>query len=541
MRTSRQILLAHAVGCGWLRVVAGGWRGFFQLAFSIEYMDHGLAGTSSFIIPTGPGENMLRPWDLRIVLARDTALPAYLQIANTLIEAIRGGRLAPGSALPGTRELASRIGVNRKTVQQSYDELVAQGWLTAESTRGTFVSALLPVIERQPDSKAPRVPKTEFQLRRTAPDLPFVASAPGMLTFDDGAPDTRLMPADMVARTYRRALLEKSHHNRLGYADPRGSLGLREAVAAMLRADRGLNCGPENICITRGSQMAIFLSARLLAEPGDAIAFETLSYPPAREAFRAAGAEICAVGMDEHGLDVDALEALCRRKTIRAIYVTPHHQFPTTIVLPPERRIRLASLAEQYNFAIVEDDYDHEFHFSHRPLLPMANAQGFGRLLYIGSLSKLLSPSLRIGYLVGSKRLIDRAAAEVMMIDRQGDPVTEAAAAELMTTGVLKSHARKVLRIYAARREMLAANLARHFGEHLHFTQPQGGLALWVNFGAGTDTVALAQAARRQNVAFTPGQFFATDGTKNSGARLGFGSMDEAELSEAVQRLRWAV
>jgi GntR family transcriptional regulator/MocR family aminotransferase len=307
----------------------------------------------------------------------------------------------------------------------------------------------------------------------------------------------------------------------------------------MLRADRGLECGPDNICITRGSQMAIFLSAKLLAEPGDSVAIEALSYPPAREAFLAAGAAIHAVQMDEQGLNVDDLESLCRRTRLRAIYLTPHHQFPTTVVLPPERRIRLAALAEEHDFAIVEDDYDHEFHFSHRPLLPLASAQGFGRLAYIGSLSKLLSPSLRIGYLVGNKTLIDRAAAAVMMIDRQGDPVTEAAAAELMATGALKSHARKVLRIYAARREFLAARLRAAFGDEVAFTLPQGGLALWALF-ATADLPALAAAARESGVGFTPGQAFATNGAKLRGARLGFGSMDEGELAEAVRRLRKA-
>jgi len=472
-------------------------------------------------------------------LVRDAAQPAYLQIAGALIEAIRTGRLAPGSALPGTRELAARVGVNRKTVQQSFDELVAQGWLTTEATRGTFVSAALPIIEPAPAARVFAAAEPAFLLRRAPPDLPYVAPLPGMLVFDDGAPDTRLMPAEFFARAYRRALLQAAAGNRLGYGDPRGSLVLREAVAEMLRADRGLSCTAENICITRGSQMAIFLSARLLAQKGDHVAIETLSYPPAREAFLSAGAAIHAVEMDEAGLNPDALEALCARQAIRAVYVTPHHQFPTTVVLPPERRIRLAALAEKYGFAIVEDDYDHEFHFSHRPLLPLASAHGFSGLVYIGSLSKLLSPSLRIGYLVGSKKLIDRAAAEVMMIDRMGDPVTEAAAAALMSTGALKSHARKVLRIYAARRDVLAEALTREFGEEVAFALPQGGLALWVRF-VGVDLERLAAAGRRELVGVTPGHAFATNGLKVAGARLGFGGLDEDEIAGAVKRLRRA-
>jgi len=484
---------------------------------------------------------MLRPWDLQIVLERGGAIPAWQQIENAIIDAIRRGRLTPGAALPGTRDLAARIGVNRKTVQQAYDELAAQGWLTMEATRGSFVSAMLPVIENHVTQAGAAPATTDFPLRGAAPDLPVIMPVPGILRFDDGTPDTRLMPAELVARAYRRALLEASRRNRLGYGDPRGSLALREAVAAMLRADRGLDCTGANICITRGSQMAIYLAARLLAERGDAVAIESLSYPPAREAFRAAGAITLSIALDEQGMKLDELEALCRHAPVRAIYVTPHHQFPTTIVLPQQRRIQLLALAEQYGFAIVEDDYDHEFHFSHRPMLPLASAHGFGRLLYIGSLSKLLSPSLRIGYLVAAVPVIKRAAAEIMMIDRQGDPVNEAAAAELMTTGALKSHTRKVLRIYAQRREFLAAALRARLGDAVEFLLPQGGLALWVNFAPEIDVQALSLRALGKGVGMTPGQAFATNRHKTNGARLGFGSLDETELLAAVERLAKAL
>ncbi len=488
---------------------------------------------------------MLRPWDLQIALERDHAMPAYLQVAYMLIDAIRSGRLQPGSVLPGTRKLAAQAGVNRKTIQESYDELVAQGWLTAEPTRGTFVSTLLPAV---PVQSAPGIAATReaaFSLRGVAPDLDARLPPAGTLVFDDGAPDTRLMPAELVARAYRRALLHGARNNRLGYGDPRGGSSLRAAVAEMLKADRGLDCTPDNICITRGSQMGIFLSARLLAGPGDAVAFEALTYPPAREAFRAVGAEICSVAIDDQGMRMDALEALCQTRPLRAVYVTPHHHFPTTAAMPPERRITLLALAERFGFVIVEDDYDHEFHFGRRPLLPLASAHGFGRLIYIGSLSKLLSPSLRIGYLVAARTVISRAAAEIMMIDRQGDPVTEAAAAELMATGALKNHARKVLRVYAERRGFLAGALRREFGASLEFTPPPGGLALWVNFPPGTDGEALdgealAKAGLRHGVALTQGQAFASNGEKVRGVRLGFGSMAPDELAEAVRRLRLA-
>jgi GntR family transcriptional regulator/MocR family aminotransferase len=174
-------------------------------------------------------------------------------------------------------------------------------------------------------------------------------------------------------------------------------------------------------------------------------------------------------------------------------------------------------------------------------MLPLASAHGFSRLLYIGSLSKLLSPSLRIGYLVAAEDVINRAAAEIMMIDRQGDPVNEAAAAELMTSGALKSHTRKVLRIYAQRREFLAATLLAKLGDNIEFLLPQGGLALWVNFAPHIDVAALAGRGLAQGVGITPGQAFATNLHKTNGARLGFGSLDEFELRTAVERLAKAI
>jgi GntR family transcriptional regulator / MocR family aminotransferase len=482
---------------------------------------------------------MLRPWDLHITLDREAAQPAYLQIAHAIMDGIKRGRLAPGSALPGTRELGQKVGANRKTIQQAYEELVAQGWLTAEAKRGTFVSAALPVVEevQAPQPYAPAA--AAFTLRRAAPNLPYVPAKRGVLVFDDGAPDTRLMPAPLVARAWRRALLEASRKNLLGYGDPRGLLTLRQAVADMLNTDRGLNVSADNICITRGSQMAIYLASRLLVQSGDFAAIETLSYPPAREAFAAAGAHTVPVGLDEQGMCIDGLEEACRRQRIRAVYVTPHHQFPTTVTMPPERRIRLLALAEEHEFVIVEDDYDHEFHFAHRPVLPLASAQNWERLLYIGSLSKLLSPSLRIGYLVGAEDVIARAGAEIMMIDRQGDPATEAAAAELMRDGVLKSHTRKVLRLYEERRECLAEALRAALGEKATFSVPQGGLALWVNFAPGITLSPAALAA--QKIGITPGQAFATNGHGTNGARLGFGSMHEAELRDSVARLARAL
>jgi GntR family transcriptional regulator/MocR family aminotransferase len=489
---------------------------------------------------------MLRPWHLRIIIRREVRTAVYLQIAHALIEEIRRGRLPPGSALPGTRELADSLDVNRKTIVQAYDELAAQAWVATDRTRGTFVSSELPEVNGYHRAERRGAPahmpdKPDFRLTGAAPNLPLLLPEGNALMFDDGAPDTREVPVVALARAYRSALTRAARRNRLGYGDPRGSLELRAAVSTMLNVDRGLSTTPDNICLTRGSQMAIYIAARILAAPKDTVVVEALSYPPARESFRAAGAEVVAVDLDTQGMRLDHLEDICRKKRVRAIYVTPHHQFPTTVLLKPDRRLRLLALAEQFGFAIVEDDYDHEFHFVHQPMLPLISFDLWGKVVYIGSMSKLLTPSLRLGYLAAPKAFIDRAAAEIMMIDRQGDPATELAVAELIADGEIHRHTRKAMRLYAERRLRMAAVLTERFQGRIEFALPDGGLAIWARFTEKVDMDTLMRVARAKGVQILSAAAFTISGRPLRATRLGFASLNEAELDLATKRLRQAL
>jgi GntR family transcriptional regulator/MocR family aminotransferase len=488
---------------------------------------------------------MLRPWHVSLAISRGSRTAVYLQVAHAVIEEIRRGRLAPGDALPGTRELAETLKVSRKTIVSAYEELSIQGWGVTEAKRGTFVSRTLPLVSPPAEiSPAPQsvtsIQTSMITLRRPAPDAPILRTDDELLTFDDGSPDTRIVPTAELGRAYRRSLAAAARINRLGYGDPRGLARLRQALSAMLNLDRGLSSTPDNICTVRGSQMGIYLAARALAAPGDAVALEALSYPPAREAFRAAGAEVLTVGLDDQGLDLAALEALCRRRRIRAVYVTPHHQFPTTVLMRPDRRMRLLLLAEQFDFAVVEDDYDHEFHFTHQPMLPLASADRLGRVIYIGSMSKILTPSVRLGYVAAAKPVIDRLALEAALIDRQGDPATEAAIAEMIEAGEIKRHTRRALRVYGERRQAFAGLLREKLAGRAEFKLPDGGLAVWVNFAEGVDPDELAAAALARRLRFYPGAAFAIDGRPVNGARLGYARLNEAELGQAVDRLRRA-
>lgn len=488
---------------------------------------------------------MLRPWKMKLAIQRDHTLPVHLQIAQYLADEIRRGRLVPGSALPGTREVAADLAVNRKTVVLAFEELAAQGWVSTQGRRGTFVAARLPGLLPEARAHAAAASPIAFgeppySLYGQALEHAPAGGERAAVVFSDGVPDARLIPYDVLGRAYRRALIDTARRNGLGYGDPRGDPALRQSVARMLADERGLQAGPGNVCIVRGSQMGIYLAARLLVRPGDHVAVEALSYPPAREAFRAAGAEVHGLAMDADGMRPDELEKLCRRTRIRAVYLTPHHQFPTTRLMPAERRVHLLMLAEQFDFAIVEDDYDHEFHFSHRPMFPMASVDRSGRVIYVGSLSKVLAPGLRVGYVVGAPALIDRCAAEILLIDRQGNPVTERAVSDLMDSGELKRHIRRALRVYEARRSLMAGRAAQ-LPPQVAFTLPPGGLALWLRLDSGVDDEALIRLAREEGVQIPSSRPFCATGGLPGGLRLGYASLAPAEIEAGLDGLARAL
>jgi len=484
---------------------------------------------------------MLRPWKLVLAqrLKPDGETPLYMQIVHALIHEIQRGRLPPGSFLPSSRELAAALGVNRKTIVVAYEELVAQGWLDSLGRRGTIVSESLPESETAPAQGLPSSFEPEHAIAypfRRPPDRPIAVPPGTWLKLDEGAPDGRLFPAELLGRAYRGAALRASAAGRLLYRDPRGSPLLRESVAAMLRSERGLMVGPENICITRGSQMGIFLAARILSRPGSVVLVEELTYEPAVAAFRACGIEPIPVRLDAGGLDVQDVERACRAHRVCAIFLTPHHQFPTTVSLRPERRLRLLELARQFGFAVIEDDYDHEFRFGSQPLLPMASYAP-EHVLYVGALSKLLLPALRIGYVAAPERVIDALAYEVSLIDGMGNTLTEEAVAELIDSGEVRRHARKATQIYAGRRDAFARAVGEAFGEMVDLQLPQGGLALWLAF---RDHVALDRVERRApglGLSFAPSHSYMAHPNADRGLRLGFASLDEADAAAAIAAL----
>ncbi|MDI1298079.1 PLP-dependent aminotransferase family protein [Methylotenera sp.] len=478
---------------------------------------------------------MLRPWELSLTIERESGTAIYVQITQKIIENIQNGRFTSGIALPGTRELAKKINVNRKTVIQAYDELIAQGWLICESKRGTFVSSQ--VMTGSQKSATP--PHTVYPLPTDVTPILGKRHAHEFIHFNEGLPDSRLIPFEMLARAMRHALITSARNGKSAYSNPKGTMILCEAILQMLNMERALHARIENICIVRGSQMGIFLTARIFVKTGDYIAMEHLTNTLAREAFKSCGANILSVAHDLEGIDVSHLEALCHQHKIRAVYVTPNHQIPTTICMSQARRQQLLALAERYDFLIIEDDSDFEFNYT-RHTLPLASMQPSKNVIYIGSLSKVLAPGFRIGYIVASADVIEQCAAQITLIDRQGDSISELAVAELLFTGEIKKHNLRTLKIYKERCNYMASLLSKELNGFVDFQQPQNGLAIWLNINQVVDIHLLSADAALEKVSFTSTASLSHISGQSLGIRLGFANLNNDEIYLGIKRLKSA-
>ena len=461
--------------------------------------------------------------------------PMFLRIARAIARDIGRGRLKPGAPLPGSRTFAATLGVHRNTVLAAYRELEAEGYTETLPARETRVRTELP--ERAP-RRARRAPTLDpdrhaFPLNRPPFDVVSPPPPNAAIALLGGLPDLRLLPTTALARAYRRAVTRRTP-SLFGYGDPRGEEVLRRALAVTLSRARGLAIDGDDVLVTRGSQMALFLAARTLVAPGEVVLVEGLGYRPAWEALRAAGAKLEPIVVDRGGIDVSAVRERCERGGVRAIYVTPHHQYPTTVLLSSARRLELLAIAREHQVAILEDDYDHEFHYEGRPVLPLKSADEAGSVVYLGSFSKVLAPALRVGFLVAPRPLLTRAAAHRAIVDRQGDRLLEHALADLMEEGELLRHARRMRRLYQVRRGALVGALTAHLGDHLSFELPVGGMALWAH-ARGVDVDAWAARCGARGVVLQTARRFTFDAKRRPYLRLGFAAEPEARIQRAVE------
>jgi GntR family transcriptional regulator/MocR family aminotransferase len=478
--------------------------------------------------------------------------PLYQQLESEIIQLICRGILKPGQALPSSRELAQSLKLSRKTVMATYEELNAQGWVETRDRSGVYVSGHLP------DSSDATIKKNSQKLIRSwQPGYPFITKkaseelnitnpnidndAPGTPTphyrIDDGFPDPRIAPIEQIMREFRR--FGKGHltDRFLMYGPEQGSYRLRVELAKFLNRTRGMQVTENEILITKGTQMAIYLTARLLIRPGDTVFVPEPGYKDANQTFKLAGANLVFIPMDKEGIDVDRVEQLCKKKAPRMIYIIPHHHRPTTVTLSAERRMRLMSLASKYGFALLEDDYDFDYHFTSDPLFPLASLDTGGHIIYAGSFCKSIAPGIRIGFMVAPEVIINEAAAIRKLIDRQGERLLEEAIAELLSTGEISRHLKKSRKIYQERLENTCRLLREQLSEYLTFDRPNGGLAIWAAYKKNINarTVALNAGKLGLNISDGSNYFFQPDiSMSHNFVRIGYCSLDETEMAGAI-------
>jgi len=479
-------------------------------------------------------------WEIAVQLGAADKQPLFQQIAIAIATDIERGRLAVGTRLASSRRLALQLGVNRNTVIAAYDELCARGWIAIEPARGAFVvgvpggGRLDAAIDHE--AMLPASDGVGFDMPAPIAMAAPVPRTPNGLLLLGGVPELRHLPVRALARAYRAALTGTQGRRLVDYAHPQGNPRLRVAVAEMVSRVRGVAASADAIAIVRGSQQGLYLAARALIRAGDVVAVEELGYSPAWRVLELAGATLVPIPVDDEGLDVDALDALSAARHVRAVYLTPHHQYPTTVTLSPERRTRLLELARKRRMIVLEDDYDFDFHYDGRPVLPLAASDRHGVVVYFGTMSKCLAPGLRVGYVVAPPAVARHLAAYRRFVDGQGDAVLEHAIATLLEDGEIQRHTRRALAVYKRRRDALCEALSRRL-PRLELRIPTGGMAVWAKTPSDVDPDAWVRRGALAGVSFQAGSMFRFDREPSPFLRLGFAACDEAELDEAVERM----
>jgi GntR family transcriptional regulator/MocR family aminotransferase len=487
------------------------------------------------------GSPVTLPWKTMFRIQKSAERAVYLQLSDAVIIEIKNGIIKPGTKMPGTRMMAKELNLHRQTVVKAYDELYSQGWFELVKSKGTFVS------ERLPEVKPRRlVSEKEENIFSLKTGYTFKINAaihnpakPNRETngFHDG-PDVRLVPADLLSRGVKSVLARKTGRLLLSYIDVEGTSYVRKAISDYLNASRGLQTHESNILVTRGTQMAMFLLAYVLLSKDDLMITADIGFRYAELTFMQAGIKFIKVPVDGEGIDVDAVERVCRRKKIRALYVTSHHHYPTTVTLSASRRMKLLQLAEQYGFIIIEDDYDYEFHYESSPILPLASADRSGMVVYIGSFSKTITPGIRMGYIAAPPNLILELSKLRMLVDAQGEAVMEQVIAELLNEGEIRRHMKKALKVYHERRDFMCAMLKEKLSDAIDFKIPQGGLSIWANYDKSISIPELSVKLFKKEVVLSSGRLHdISAGRKLNSTRMGFGWMNMREAEKAVNIL----
>jgi GntR family transcriptional regulator/MocR family aminotransferase len=485
-----------------------------------------------------------------ISVDRRAANPLHKQIYDGYRAAILRGDLRPNQRIPSSRELASELRVSRFPVLNAYAQLLAEGYFESRVGAGTFVSGSLPEQqlsdqwERWPDSRSQSAPAVPSGPRNVAnrsllyPVFPPSPALRGWGAFGVHQPAFDQFPfqiwSSLVARHSRNP-----HASAIHNVDPRGSERFRVAVGDYLRTARGVQCDPGQIMIVSGSQQALDITARVLVDPGDPVWVEEPGYRLERAVLAAAECRLIPVPVDNEGLDVAAGIRLCRKA--RAAFVTPSHHYPLGATMSASRRLQLLNWAQSSGAWVVEDDYDSEYRYESLPIASLHGLDVNARVIYIGTFSKVLFPSLRLGYIVVPADLVERFVAVRHTMDIFPPYLNQEVLADFLVEGHFGRHIRRMRQLYGERRTALVKSLRDEFGDMLQIHGSEAGMHLAVTLPEGMNDVELAAQAARERIWLWPLSPSYMGDSPRSGFVMGFGSVPADQIPRAVRLMRGVI
>ncbi len=482
--------------------------------------------------------------ELVVTLDEKLALPLHRQLHDGLRDAILSGRLGPGQKLPSTRTLSKRLSISRTTVSQAYDELEVEGYLAGRRGSGTYVALTVPDGGESPAafhgsqmrsaSRRMLIPRSrtfaqcmgkgverEFRGRR---DLPY--------DFHPGQGAWDLFPREVWRRLLARQW-RSSWREAMDYGDPGGYAPLREEVARYLARSRAVRCSPRQVVIVNGTQQALDLLARILLEPGDLVAVENPGYAAARQVFSSYKAQLVPVPVEQDGVAVERLVGSGARMAL----VAPSHQFPTGVTLSLPKRISLLGWARSEGGLVIEDDYDSELRFEGRPLASLQGLDDHGVVVYLGSFSKVLFPSLRVGYAVLPPDLVEPLEEAKELTDRQTPILEQQVLADFLREGHFDRHLRRMRELYSARRQALVESLRHHLGGTVSVMGANAGMHIMMSLPEHLEEADVVERAARAGVGVYPAAQCYCGASSGSALVLGYAAMTEEMIRRGVEKL----
>ncbi|MCP4427315.1 MAG: PLP-dependent aminotransferase family protein [Chloroflexi bacterium] len=467
-------------------------------------------------------------------LQKDSPLPLYWQIYWQLREAILGGQLTAGARLPASRKLAQEYHVARVTVAQAYEQLKAEGFVVSRVGAGTFVADDAVPAERPLDSSPFHPALSAWGKRALAAAQNKTGSQMRPpIEFGFGRSFPHIFPYDIWRRLLAR-YLSTDDVMLSRYGSTAGFMPLRQALADYLGRLRGVRCAPEQVVIVSGAQQALDILARLLLSRGDEVLAETPGYAAAFDLFRTHGAKLVGLPVDEEGFPVEKIPENSRA---RLLFVTPSNQFPSGGTMPLGRRLALLQWARRRDALIIEDDYDGELRYDGRPLTALQGLDEDGRIVYLGTFSKVLFPALRLSYVVLPPALIAPFTQAKALVDRGAPTLTQAAVSDFITEGHFERHLRHLRHSYGQRRQVLVQALQQYLPDLVCRSNTAAGLHVMLFLPPHMDEAKAVKRATAVGVGIYPGKPYHLERPSPPSILLGFSGLTETDIEEGIRRL----